>query len=157
MKAVLILLLAVLVTACGRQPASKPAKQSDYEMTGDKTERIAGVAKILSATATLPSVVEDAFFLEEQTGDGQLGPSDFSSFCVVVVAPENAARWKAILSPSPTAPEYSKPQKATAWWISEQDFKSLEFFKPAPLSTRMIGWVGVSTNSGKIYVHTETM
>lgn len=157
MKAILILMLAVLVTACGKQPASKPAKQSASEMTSDKAERIAGIVKILSATATLPSVVEDAFFLEEQTGDGQLGPSDFSSFCVVVVGLENAARWKAILSPISTSPEYSKPGKPTAWWISEQDFKSLEFFKPAPLSTRLIGWVGVSTNSGKIYIHTETM
>lgn len=157
MKIILILVLAVVVASCGKPSASKRLEQSAHEITGGKAQRIAGVTKILSAKATLPSVVEDAFFLEEQTGDGRLGPSDFSSFCVVVVPVEDAIKWKGILSPTQTLPEYLKPRTAAEWWISEQEFKSLEFFEPAPLSTRVIGWVGISTNSGKIYIHTETM
>jgi hypothetical protein len=157
MKTILILVLAVVVVSCGKKSASNPPKQSVYEITGDKAQRIVGVTKILSAKATLPSVLQDAFFLEEQTGDGQLGPSDFSTFCVVVVAMEEKGKWTAILTPMQTSPEYSKPRQTNEWWISEQEFKSLEFFRPGPLSTRSIGWVGVSTNSGKIYIHTETM
>ena len=157
MKTILILVLAVVVASCGKQSASNPPRQSAYEVTGDRTQRIAGVTKLLSAKVTLPSVIADAYFLEEQTGDGQIGPSDFSSFCVVVIAPEDTPKWKAILTPARTSPRYSKPRQAVNWWLSQEEFRSLEFFKTAPLSMRQIGWVGISTNSGRIYIHTETM
>lgn len=88
MRTPLIWFLAVVVISCGKPPSPSLPKQTVFEITGSKTQRIAGVTKILSAKVTLPSVVEDAFFLEEQTGDGQLGPSDFSSFCPVITAAE---------------------------------------------------------------------
>jgi len=157
MRTIVILILLIAVTSCGNKSVADAPKQSAHAVAGDKPQRITAVIQILSANVSLPSNIEDAFFLEEQAGDGQLGPSDFSSFCFVQIDAEQVSKWKAILSPIQSHPKCSKPLQPTDWWISEHEFKSLELYKPAPVSTRTIGWVGVSTNSGKIYIHTETM
>jgi hypothetical protein len=128
-----------------------------YEITGDVNQRIAAVTKIISAKSIPPSPIADAFSCEEQIGDGQLGPSDFSSFCAVIVKSEDLQKWRQILTPISTPPTYVAPKKVQSWWISSKEFPALEFFQVDPLSTRKVGWVGISTNTGTIYIHAETM
>jgi hypothetical protein len=152
MKNYFLLCLFVLVASCGRT-----SKNSIYEVTGDVNRRITAVTKIISAKSIPPTPIADAFFCEEQIGDGQLGPSDFSSFCAIIVKAEDLQKWRLILTPVSTAPKYIAPPKAESWWISTNEFPALEFYQVDSLSTRKIGWIGISTNTQTIYIHTETM
>ncbi len=62
-------------------------------------ERVGKISKIVSKTAPPPSPIIDAHFVEEQIGDGRIGPSDFTSFCVLTVGPDYLAAWRSALHP----------------------------------------------------------
>ena len=148
-----LLLLAVLATtSCGKKtPAS-----TSFEVTGNVTQRIAAVVKLLSKKTQPPGTILDANFLEEKTGDGELGPSDYSDYFALTVPVDSISKWKTLLKPLPQKPNYTKPTSPITWWISAEDFTSLEFYQHSPLFNRGFGWVGISTNSNKVYIHTET-
>jgi hypothetical protein len=73
------------LTACSKSSAPK---NSVYEVTGSSTERVARVSAIITKNKAAPTAIVDARFMEEQTGDGSLGPSDFRAFYFVQVAPQ---------------------------------------------------------------------
>jgi hypothetical protein len=150
MKNYLLLCLLVFVASCGKTP-----KNSIYEVTGDVNQRIAAVTKIISEKSIPPTPITDAFFCEQQIGDGRLGPSDFFSFCAIVVKIEDLQKWRQILTPMSPPPEYIASPKAESWWVSTNDFSALDFFKVDSLSIHKIGWVGISTNTGTIYIYLE--
>jgi hypothetical protein len=152
MKNYFSLCLLVFVVSCGRT-----AKNSIYEVTGDVNQRIAAVKKIISEKSIPPTPITDAFFNDEQVSDNQLGPSDFSIFCVIVIKMEDLQKWRQTVRPMSTMPKYIAPQKSESWWISSNEFSALEFFHVDSLSTRNFGWVGISTNTGTIFIHSETM
>jgi hypothetical protein len=152
MKNYFLLCLLVFVASCGRT-----SKNSIYEVTGDVNQRIAAVTKIISEKSIPPTPITDAFFCEEQIGDNPLGPSDFSSFCAIVVKIEDLQKWRQTMRPMSTPPKYIAPPKSESWWISTNEFSALEFFQIDSLSIRNFGWIGISTNTQTIYIHTETM
>ncbi len=129
------ILLACSMTACD----SKEPRASTQEVGGSKAERVAEVSKLISRTAPLPSPILDAHFIEEQIGDGRLGPSDFKSFCALTVAPDDLAAWLSALKPiaaQNTPPKLVDPKKAQPWWITPNDFSTLEFYSPKSLTGR---------------------
>jgi hypothetical protein len=143
--------------------AACDSKRSN-EVTGTQAERVAAVSKLLSKTAPLPSSLLDAHFVEEQTGDGGLGPSDFQAFYALTVAPADLPAWRAALSKVKTWNHFSNdedikraaPKKAQPWWVSGADLGALEFYSPHSLTGRANGWVGIAPD-GRIFVYSFTM
>jgi hypothetical protein len=78
----------------------EPAKREAQDAT--QAERIAQITKQLSRAGKLPGELLDAHFAGEQTGDGQLGPSDFAAFYTLAVVPADLPAWRAALSKSKT-------------------------------------------------------
>lgn len=149
------ILLACSMTACD----SKGPRASTQDVTGTKAERVAEVSKLISRTAPLPSPILDAHFVEEQTGDGRIGPSDFASFCAITVAPEDLAAWRSALQPleaQNTPPKLVDPKQAQPWWVTPSDFSTLEFHSPKSLTGRSNGWVGIAPD-GRIFVYSFTL
>ena len=150
----ILLLAALLIAGCGDLAMAKTR-----EIEGEPAERIDKISRIIGRQVALPGKILDANFVEEQTGDNQLGPADFKSFCVLKVAPETLTAWRAIMKPleaQNTPPTLVQPQGKPAWWASPEQFKALEFYSPVPLTGRNNGWVGFAAE-GKIYIHSFTM
>ena len=153
-------LLACSMSACGQ----KNARISTHEADGSQAERVTKITKLLSKSGPLPGALLDANFVEEQAGDGRLGPSDFRSFYALKVAPADLPAWKAALSKSKPANTFSNaeeihhasPKEAMPWWVSEPDVDQLEFFSPHSLTGNANGWVGIAPD-GNIYIHVFTM
>ena len=129
------ILLACAMTACGQ----KNAQVSAHEATGSKEECVAETMNLLGKSAPLPGPLLDAHFVEEKTGDGRLGPSDFKTFYALTVAPAELPTWKAALSKSKPANTFSNgdeiksaaPKNAQPWWVSGADVGKLEIFQSA--------------------------
>lgn len=156
---ILALLLLFTMAACSAKPP-----ESSYIMNGTTPERVASISKLLSKTAPLPSSLLNAHFLEEQTGDGRVGPSDYAAFYALTVDPANLPAWRARLSKSRTWNHFSNdedikraaPKKAQPWWVSEEDIGALEFYSPDSLTGRANGWVGIAPD-GRIFVYAFSM
>jgi hypothetical protein len=132
-------------------------KSSTYEVTGSSTERVDGVLAIITKHQTPPTVLLDAHFVEEQAGDDALGPSDFRAFYFIRVAPQDIARWMQIFQPLGATAEYNAPAQPRDWWISRDTFTSLRFYQPDVLTGKVHGWIGVSQQTGHIYIFSFTM
>lgn len=151
----LALLLLCSLTAC----TSKRPMESSLEITGTQTERIAAVSQVIGTRGSLPSPLLDAHFVEERTGDGQLGPSDFTAFYALTVAPTDLAAWRSALptiQPQNTPPKYAIPKQPVKWWLTHDEFLRLTFYSPKSLTGRSNGWVGIAPN-GRIFVYAFTM
>jgi hypothetical protein len=142
------------LTACA---GSSAPKTSTHEVTGSLTERVAGVSAIIAKHQKPPIPILDAYFVEEQVGDGMLGPSDFRAFYRVEVAPQDVGQWTKILTPISGEADYAAPTHPRDWWISRDAFGSLQFYNPVTLTGRDHGWIGVSQQTGRIYIFTFTM
>lgn len=126
----LALLVFCTMAACGPKLVESSPKSA-----GTTAERVAAISKLLSKTAPLPSSLLDAHLIEEQTGDGRLGPSDFKAFYALTVAPVDLPAWRDALSKSKTWNHDSNdarlkreaPKKAQSWWVSGADLGVLEF------------------------------
>jgi hypothetical protein len=149
-----IIVCLFALTACSKSSAPK---SSVHEMTGSITERVAGVSAIITKHKAPPTAILDAHFVEEQTGDGVLGPSDFRAFYFVEVAPQDVALWTQMLTPLGVTAEYNAPAQPRDWWIARERFASLQFYKPDILTGRVHGWIGISQQTGRIYIFTFTM
>ncbi len=128
-------------------------------MTGTQAERVAAVSKLLSKRGPLPGPLLDAHFVEEQTGDGVLGPSDFAAFYALTVAPADLAAWRAALptiEAQNTTPQYPTPKQPLSWWLTHDDFLKLTFYSPKSLTGRSNGWVGIAPD-GRIFAYAFTM
>ena len=151
----LALLLLCSMTAC----SSKRPAESSREISGTQGERIARVSPLISKLAPLPSPIFDAHFIEEQTGDGQLGPSDFAAFYALTVAPADLAAWRSALptiETQNTPAKYVTPKQPRSWWLTHDDFLGLTFYSPKSLTGRSNGWVGI-TPDGRVFVYAFTM
>jgi hypothetical protein len=149
-----LIVCLVALTACGE---SSTPKWSVYEVTGSRPERVARVSAIIAKDKAPPTAILDARFVEEQIGDGFLGPSDFREFYFVEVAPQIIAQWTRILTPLDETAEYAAPAQPRDWWATRDTFASLQFYKPNILTGRIHGWIGVSRQTGRIYISTFTM
>ena len=148
--------LAALFALLSCSKPSDPAT-GNLEIEGTTGQRVSQVSALLAKHHALPSPLQEARFLEEQTGDGKLGPSDFASFYALQIAPEDREKWTAILEPLRGPPPYVAPRQACDWWVPREDFARLKFFNPKPLCGTENGWIGVSASEGRIFIHTFTM
>ena len=106
----------------------------------------------------MPSAILDAHALQENIGDGFLGPSDHVFFRHIQVAPEDVAKWTSRLSVISEPVTYAAPEKMQNWWVLSQAFPHLAFYQAAsPISGSAHGWIGVSPSDGHIFVFGYTM
>jgi len=142
--------LLLVVAACGenRDP-------SVYEVAGAREQRIAVLTAIFSKRLAPPTPILDAHFVEEHSGDGWLGPSDYRTFYAVVIAPEDVEKWTEALTSLNEAP-YAAPSQQRDWWISTEAHASLAFYQPDAFTGSSHGWFGVSAETGRIYIFTFT-
>jgi hypothetical protein len=154
MKTMAVLLLCLMAACTPNKPL-----ESSHEITGTQSERIVKVSQLINKLAPLPSPLLNAYHVEQQIGDGQLGPSDFTGFYALTVAPADLAAWRSALpkiQASNTPPKYVTPKQPLPWWLTHNDFLELTFYSPESLTGRSNGWVGIAPN-GKIFVYTFTM
>lgn len=149
---VIVSLLVAPACSKGGMPGN-----SVQEITGSRSERVAGVSALISKHRAPPTPILDAHFVEEQTGDGMLGPSDFRSFYLMEVAPETISAWTQILEPLEELVDFEAPAQPRDWWIARDAFASLQFYEPDILTGKVHGWIGVSQPTGRIYIFTFTM
>ena len=155
-----LLTIAGIANAADTKP--EPAKQEAKD--GTQAERVAKITKQLSRAGKLPGQLLDAHFVEEQTGDGLLGPSDFKAFYALTVAPADLPAWRAVLSKSKTWNWFANdedikraaPKKTQPWWVNGADLGALEFYGPHSLTGSANGWVGIAPD-GRIFIHVFTM
>jgi hypothetical protein len=151
----------ILLVSCNRnappQPMTRqPVVHQVYEAGGSKQQRIQEITALIEKHQTLPTAITDSYFLEEQIGDGEFGPSDYRDFYAVEVVPQAIDRWKQDLTPLQEVPDYVAPLQPQNWWIDREAFPSLQFYQPDPLTGRSTGWIGISPQTGKIYIFTFT-
>jgi hypothetical protein len=159
---VIALVCLFALTTCN---GSKGTQFSEYELTGGVAERVARVSAAMAKHKAPSTPILDAHFIEEQSGDGQLGPSDFTDFYHIQVATQDVDQWTKILTPitdpsggkGPKLSRYTAPKHPRDWWISRDAFGSLEFYEQSILANREQGWIGVSRQTGHIYIFAYTM
>lgn len=150
MKRLPAILICFLLTACDQSASRKKSK----ETIPYTSERIVEISHLIDKQKLLHLNPKSSQCIEEQIGDGYLGPSDFFIFCVLSVAPKDITSLRHTLSPlqtDGTSTHYATPRKKVDWWLSEAEFKKLELFKPELLLYRQNGWTGISASTGKIY------
>jgi hypothetical protein len=154
----LALIMGFAGTSCGKREA--PANIA--QISGTSAERTAKVKTFfLRHMPSLPGPISDAHLLEEQIGDGRLGPSDFSWFAAFTVPIDDLERWTATFAPLESHNQpvgFSAPGKTPCpWWLQPNEFKRLKFYSPLSLTGRSHGWIGVDDVSGRIFLHAFTM
>jgi hypothetical protein len=154
----LALVMGVGFPSCGKRDASVKI----FEISGTPAERAAKVeAFLLKHAPALPGPISEAWLIEEQTGDGRLGPSDFSLFAAFTVPIRDLEKWTATLAPleSHNQPvSFSSPGKSPcSWWFQASDLDRLKFHSPHSLTGRNHGWIAVDERKGRIFLHSFTM
>lgn len=152
---VLVLCLA-LVTACMSPNSIRDVPTQMREIKGTQTERVKAVTQILSVQDSLPSPLQDAFYAEQQLGDGYLGPSDYVSFAMVKVRSSDLPAWQRKLIPLKMRPDYVVRQPEKPWWVSASNYSTLEFYQLQPYTNRLHGWIGIDRQRSQIYIYTFT-
>jgi hypothetical protein len=68
-------------------------------------------------------------------------------------------QWTQLLTPLTTTASYTAPGESCNcnWWVSRDTFDSLKFYQSSPLTGNPQGWIGVSPQSGSIYIFSFTM
>ena len=146
--AALFAFIALAVSGCGPQ-------NQTYEIEGSPAERVAGVSRVIQSHTTLPSEIQDAHLIELQLGDGELGPSDFQSFVWIKVAPDDVAKWKAVLKTPPSdPPTYDAPTTNPKWWLLKATYSQLTKFDSYSIFNRH-GWIAID-DEGNIFAMTFT-
>jgi hypothetical protein len=145
-----------------RSPSNQVQESLSFSLDDDRPreERVAKLTRIVEQhLQPLPSKLLDAHFAEWQMGDDFLGPAEFSAYARLQVAPADIDAWIARFTPVPGRAEsqpttfiWPRPPKPLAWWPSQQELGTLEFFSPNALSSRRSGWIGVSREKGLIYL-----
>ena len=155
-----VLVSGVLASGCGAREEATPVPVTTREVTGSVAERIATVSRMLSPLPPIAVAMLDANAFVVQRGDGEFGPSDFTSYAAITVAATDLPAWSAALgaaAPPDSAPEYVAPDSVLAWWVPNAEFTQLEFYFESNTTARDRGWVAVDRRRNRIYVYSFTM
>jgi hypothetical protein len=145
-----LLAIAIIFSGCGTQ-----SSVHTYGKTAE--ERIAAMTDLLKKRISLPGPILDAECFEEQKGDGQLGPSDFTFFARIIVEKADFAAWKKVAGERHSGWYYRSPTTNTPWWPKLEQADKLEMYLPKPMFGRSNGWVGFADDGQTIYILTFTM
>jgi len=115
------------------------------------------MTEILENRISLPSSILEAECIEEQEGDGRIGPSDFTFFAKIVVEKADFASWKSAAGQGISKWDYRSPKTSLPWWPTKGLADKLDMYAPKPFFGRSNGWVGFAADGQTIYVLTFTM
>lgn len=150
-----LLIVTTLGTAgCARSSGPKITTRA---LGSTPEDRVATVVKIIERHSALPGSIRSVEGLEEQVGDGRLGPSDFRFFAKIVVEKRDLSSWKSAAGAKLSSATYRAPQASTSWWLPESELKDLTLYSPRTLFGRNHGWIGFSSDNETLYVMTFTM
>jgi hypothetical protein len=155
MKICLFALTFFALSACKLDLPILDTKPANPAMS----ERVVPISNLIDAKNPLLTKIKSSRCIEEQVGDGYLGPSDFSIFCVMSVDPKDIDTFRHTFSKPKNLnglASYISPRKTVDWWISKPDFEHLEFFEPGLLSTQRNGWTAISSKNSKVYAFSFT-
>lgn len=150
---VLLATTVLAVSSLAQQTRATP------ETSPAKAAQVNKIEAQLSRSMKLPGKLLEAQFVQEQLGNGILGPSDFKAFYALKVPASDIPAWEAALAATPVvngSGTYAKPKQTQSWWVSEADFKTLKLHGPKNLTGWVNGWVGLSPD-GRIFIHSFTM
>jgi hypothetical protein len=114
------------------------------------------VTAVLAKPDALPTTILDARLVEEQIGDGYLGPADYRTYIMVTVAPADVAAWQAALTELSDTPAYNAPSQPYGWWPDPDRFGAMRFYAPDSVTGRTHGWIALDSQSGEIFIFTFT-
>jgi hypothetical protein len=154
MHTVRFLLISILFLAACR--SLKPSESTFHEAVGDQAKRVSTITSMISKAQTLPTSIQDAQLVEQRIGDGEFGPSDYRTFALIQIAPQDAPAWQAILTPLDKRPDYQSLPQPYSWWVDENSFAALQFYTSDALTGKSNGWIAMDAENGKIYLYTFT-
>jgi hypothetical protein len=114
---------------------------------------------MLPSLPPLAARMHDAHAFEEQRGDGNLGPSDYTTFIALDVAATDLPAWRdalGVASASDATPPYVRPDSTATWWPEASEFVRLEFFLASKVVGSERGWVAIDRHRTRIYVFALT-
>ena len=155
MKALILILLACTLSACG-------PNQTRDEITGTQSERVTRATATLSKYCKLPGPLLDAHMAEDvrdNSGGMVPGPSNETLSGVITFPPADLSKWQKILSPQTShvdTPSYGGHSPAPAWWPTAAAFKDCEFYEPKKLTGRTFGFVALSPSAAVLYFSTAS-
>lgn len=152
-----LLCLPLLSLVCASLGCDSGTPTKSHTVPGGPPERIAAVQRIIQQSGPLPGMIREAEIVEQQCGDGRLGPSDFTTFIRIKVDAADISKWKVPLQPAREKKDFVTPREPVRWWVSEEEFHKLELYEPKALFGRTNGWVGFSSDQKTIYVMIYTM
>ncbi|MCP4192499.1 MAG: hypothetical protein GY768_17935 [Planctomycetaceae bacterium] len=152
MKTLPILVLATIITMLGCE-----IQYSEHTFGDTSKERVTAMTDLIKKRISPPGPILDAECIEEQTGDGRVGPSDFYFFAKIVVEKSDFASWKSVAGKRLSSWDYRSPRTELSWWPTQTEADDLEMYSSKPMFGRSNGWVGFAADGQTIYVLTYTM
>ncbi len=145
-----LVLTSIFTIGCDAKQPSSNYPITSSEIDGSQAERIEKIMRFVDKSGTLKANVKNAHSIEQQIGDGFLGSADYVSFIALDIDKSAIPTWRK-LAPKSNQHSYVSPPKKVSWWVSQEEFKRLEFIEAFPIISRH-GWVGIS-NRGKVYIY----
>lgn len=142
--------LFVTITGCD---SYSPSSTSDAH----RSKRVFSIAELLKKRVSIPGEILDASYIEEQKGNGRIGPSDFFFFAKLTVARKDFNTWKSIAGKEINHWDYLAPIATLTWWPTKAEANELEMYSPEIFFGRSNGWIGFSDDGQSIYALTFTM
>ena len=147
---IFVMVAAITMVGCG-------SKQSVRTFGETSEERVTVITDLLKKRISPPGPILDADCIEEQNGDGRIGPSDFFFFAKIVVEKEDCAAWKSVAGKRLSSWDYLSPRRNRSWWPAKSEADKLEMYSPKPMFGRSNGWVGFAADGQTVYVLTFTI
>jgi hypothetical protein len=145
-----LILISLFINGCNAKKSSINYPITSSEIDGSQTERIGKIMRLVDKSGKLKANVKNAYLIEQKIGDGFVGSADYVSFIALDIDKLAIPTWRK-LAPKSNQHSYISPPKEVSWWVSQEEFKHLEFIDAFPIISQH-GWVGIS-NGGKVYIY----
>jgi hypothetical protein len=145
-----LVLTCVFIIGCDTKKSSGNYPIISSEIEGSQSERIEKIMRFVDKSGKLKPNVKNAYLIEQKIGDDFLGSADYVTFIALDIDKSAIPNWRK-LAPKSNQHSYISPPQKVSWWVSQEEFKRLEFIDAFPIISRQ-GWVGIS-NQGKVYIY----
>jgi hypothetical protein len=155
----LLTFISLFINSCIPNNANIKPPITISEIEGSKSDKISKIVKtipLVNQNINLKHSIKNANLIQKKIGDGNFGSSDYFTFIALEIDQKEIPNWKKITpklqNKSDKSNIYVNPPKLVDWWVSESEFKELEFFD-SMLTNQ--GWMGIS-EQGKVYIYSFT-
>ena len=128
MISLLSAVVSIFLLMVGCKEAPRQSVAIDSRTISSRSERITAAMRYLQTDFEMR--IQDADYIEEQIGDGFVGPSDFVLYMRLQLDPESISRWKRHLEKLKGTHDWS-PKTKVEWWALEGG--NMEWYQSAGL------------------------